>query len=69
MMAAKRPINNEPVPAAAAKPTNAPKNIVPSIPRFRIPARSQNNSPNVPKIKGVAIRKVAAKNPTMNSSI
>src|SRR5688572_26941656 len=38
--------------------------MIPSIPRFRIPARSVNTSPRVAYTRGVATRKVAAIKPT-----
>ena len=43
----------------------APMVMMPSIPRLRTPARSQINSPKVPKIKGLAMRRVAAQKPAV----
>ncbi len=38
----------------------APSVMIPSMPRLSVPARSHSSSPSVAKIKGVAIRSVAA---------
>src|SRR5688572_4193566 len=40
----------------------APAVKMPSMPRLRTPARSQINSPSVPKMSGVAMRSAAAQN-------
>ena len=44
----------------ASQPTMAPMVMMPSIPRLIMPARSQSSSPRVAKIRGVAMRSVAA---------
>ena len=46
-------------------PTIAPIDIMPSMPRFKTPARSHNTSPIVASIKGQAILIVAAQNPAV----
>ena len=46
-------------------PTIAPIDIIPSIPRFKTPARSHKTSPSVARIKGQAILIVAAQNPAV----
>src|SRR5688500_20122774 len=40
----------------------APAVKMPSMPRLRTPARSQINSPSVPKMSGVTMRSAAAQN-------
>jgi hypothetical protein len=50
---------------------NAPATMIPSMPRFRTPARSHNSTPSVPRISGVAMRSTAIQNDwltTMSSS-
>jgi hypothetical protein len=43
----------------------APISIVPSMPKFKMPERSDRVLPTPPKINGVAIRRVAAKVPAL----
>ena len=47
---------------APAKEKNAPESITPSMPIFRMPARSAIISPRPPYIKGMARRTAADKN-------
>jgi hypothetical protein len=44
----------------AIQPVKAPMTMIPSIPRFSTPARSQISSPIVAKIRGDAMRTAAA---------
>ena len=60
-------ITMEPVLNVNRNPVMAPINMIPSIPRFKTPARSARISPRVANMIGVAIRMVAPISPEINS--
>ncbi len=68
MMAASSPSHGLPVVKVTIKAVTAPMAIMPSIPRFKIPDRSQITSPMVANSKGVPAISVRCKTEIMISS-
>ena len=66
--AASTPTHKEPLRRVTRNPVMAPMSMMPSIPRFSTPARSEIISPRVAKIMGVAIRIMAPRSPAMNAA-
>ena len=65
--AANTPNQMDPVENVNRNPVMAPISMMPSIPRFRTPARSDRISPRVANMIGVAIRMVAPISPEINA--